>query len=623
MAALGLLAAGCATDDPVGLDSIEPVAALQPFDSCAALLDHLRAEAVDRVGPYGFDQQYPVISMEDTLAAEAGNAAAAPLSAEPDPGVSGTNVQEAGVDEPDLAKADRDRLVLVQAGRLTIVDLTGAEPAVAGRLDLPSGSDHELLVAGDTALVLTRDDSGPVPLDDGFSGAPPVPSTTVTEVDLSDQAAPQARNRLRLAGVYVSARMQGSVARVVVSSPPPDLGFVHPAEPTAAAEARAEAVNRSVIEASTLEDWMPGWALDSGAAGHLDDCDAVHRPAEVTGFGLVSVLTVDLAADLGEPEAVSVLGTGGTVYASADNLYVATERRDESPTTGDEIAVDIAPEPTETHTAIHRFSAPATGPVAYEASGQVEGRLLNQFSMSEHDDVLRVATTRGEAWSPEGSDSLVTTLGAVGDELTELGRVEDLGRGEQIFAVRFVGPVGYVVTFRQTDPLYVVDLRDPSTPTVDGELKILGYSAYLHPIDETHVLGIGQDAEEDGATSGTQLSLFDVSDPTNPVRTAQHTVPGAASEVEWDHRAFLWWAPTATAVLPVERYGELDDVATGALVVDVDVAAGSLTERGRVDHTSSPVRRSIVVDDTLVTVDGSGLVFSSLTDLTRRAELAL
>jgi uncharacterized secreted protein with C-terminal beta-propeller domain len=235
--------------------------------------------------------------------------------------------------------------------------------------------------------------------------------------------------------------------------------------------------------------------------------------------------------------------------------------------------------------------------------------------------VLRVATTRGEPWFAEGSDSLVTTLEAAGNQLVELGRVEDLGRGEQIFAVRFVGPVGYVVTFRQTDPLYVIDLGDPSEPVVEGELEILGYSAYLHPIDDTHVLGVGQDADESGSTSGTQVSLFDVSDPMDPVRTAQITVPGGSSEVEWDHRAFLWWAPTGTAIVPVEQYQA--DGGNEAVAIAVDPESGALSEQGRVDHGSSPVRRSVVIDDTLVTLDVSGLVFSTLSDLSRQGDLPI
>ena len=127
--------------------------------------------------------------------------------------------------------------------------------------------------------------------------------------------------------------------------------------------------------------------------------------------------------------------------------------------------------------------------------------------------------------------------------LEVVGAVGGLGKGERIFSVRFIGEVGYVVTFRQTDPLYTLNLADPTNPIVEGELKILGYSAYLHPLGDGLILGVGQDATEEGRTLGAQLSVFDVADPGNPKRVHQYTMPGASSDVEFDHRAFLYWSP--------------------------------------------------------------------------------
>ena len=148
--------------------------------------------------------------------------------------------------------------------------------------------------------------------------------------------------------------------------------------------------------------------------------------------------------------------------------------------------------------------------------------MLSQWSMSEHEGVLRVASTTSPPWTQGGaageSESFVTTLAAAGDRLVEVGRVGGIGRGEQIYAVRFIGDAGYVVTFRQVDPLYTLDLSDAAEPRVVGELKIPGYSAYLHPVGDGLLLGIGQDANSDGITSGVQASLFDVSDPAAPAR---------------------------------------------------------------------------------------------------------
>ena len=178
------------------------------------------------------------------------------------------------------------------------------------------------------------------------------------------------------------------------------------------------------------------------------------------------------------------------------------------------------------------------------------GHLLNQFSMSELNGDLRVATTTNSWDGSAPSSSAVRVLRPEGNELVQIGLVDGLGLTEQIYAVRFLGTQAYVVTFRQTDPLYVIDLTDPAAPVLSGELKIPGYSAYLHPVGEGLLLGVGQGADLDGRVQGTQLSLFDVSDPANPCSLS--TLPiGGFSEAEWDHQAFLYWPEDGTIVLPV------------------------------------------------------------------------
>ena len=130
--------------------------------------------------------------------------------------------------------------------------------------------------------------------------------------------------------------------------------------------------------------------------------------------------------------------------------------------------------------------------------------------------------------------------------------MDGLGKGERIYAVRFLGDAGYVVTFRQVDPLYTLDLSRPGTPRVVGELKIPGYSAYLHPVGEDLLIGVGQDATAEGRQLGTQVSLFDVSNLASPARLDQRKLAAAgSSEAEWDHHAFLWWAPAKLAVIPL------------------------------------------------------------------------
>jgi hypothetical protein len=230
----------------------------------------------------------------------------------------------------------------------------------------------------------------------------------------------------------------------------------------------------------------------------------------------------------------------------------------------------------------------------------------------------------------------VAVLTQRGDRLVEVGSVGGLGKGEQIYAVRFVGPVGYVVTFRQTDPLYTLDLSDPTRPRVVGELKIPGYSAYLHPAGDRRLIGVGQDANANGQVQGSQVSLFDVSDVAAPTRLDTYTIKGGWSDVEYDPHAFLHWPDTGTVVMPVWAYGDVGSslengeelaMAGGALVLrlsgDALVEVGVLSHvrsADQVDWSHDPsIRRSLVIGETLWTVSGSGAMASDLEDLAEQA----
>ena len=404
--------------------------------------------------------------------------------------------------------------------------------------------------------------------------------TSIIEVDLSDPGNLVVANTLTVEGRYVSARVVNGAARVVISSPMDDLPFVYPAGP--AGEERAERVNREVIAETTVDDWVPGFVHEAADGtvtdGRLVDCTDISHPVEFSGFSTLSVLTVDLGAPLGAPRATAVLADGQTVYAGNEHLYVATNRYH------DPIEFDEGPWGAlddDYATSIHQFDVTDPTTTGYLASGTVTGHLLNQFSMSEHDGHLRVATTLGRPWGfREDSESLVTVMARDADELVQVGQVGDMGRGERIFAVRFVGEVGYVVTFRQTDPFYTLDLSDPTEPVVRGELKIAGYSGYLHPVGDGLVLGIGQDATDTGRTTGAKATLFDVSDLDAPTALGTWSAGGGSTSVEWDHRAFLWWAPGQLAVVPFTDWRS----DTNAAVV-LRIADGTIIEVGRIDHT--------------------------------------
>ncbi len=588
---------------------------LKSFNSCTGLIRYGRRYS-DR-GP-GAGPQEPFVedfafSPPPLLRSPDGAPLPQPLAQEDsaaggsETGDSGTNVQEAGVDEPDIVKTAGGRIFAVAGDRLHSVDSAG--PSMLDSVEL-EGWGHELLLSGDKLLVISQQAPLGTRERDVYSGSYDE-VTVLTEVDVSDPAAMTILRTERIRGVHVSARLTGHTARVVVWSRP---------------RAALEPAFRS-----RLRGWLPRRVTRSRVTSRhtvrkAARCRQVLRPASFSGTDTLTVLTVDLSKGLPAVDSDAVLSGGEIAYASASSLYVATTEWIPTPD-GSEYP------PERAGTLIHRFDISKPDSTTYSASGRVPGYLLNQFSMSEHDGVLRVASTEEPSWwtgpTDDESESRVTTLGERSGALVELGRAGGLGKGERIYAVRFIGERGYVVTFRETDPLYTLDLSKPSAPTVAGELKIRGYSAYLHPIEDDLLLGVGQDATAGGSRLGTQLSLFDVGDPARPRRLHRLTVQrDSSSDVEYDHHAFLWWGPAKLAVMPVHSYAEFDDAPpfSGAIGFGVDRTSG-IVERGRASHDEDaerypwPVERSFVVGGRLFTLSQLGLEANSLDNLAEQAFL--
>lgn len=548
---------------------------------------------------------------------------------------SGTNVQVEGVDEPDIVKTDGQRILAIAGNRLVFVDIDdeGRAGERRGSVTLADESNgtyvygQELLMSGDRAFVVANieggvvlpqqsapvtttvvdvDDSGdaesqfvdePIPTEPFPGEFYNTPRTVVIEVDLSDPDDLRIANSLTVDGRYVSARSIGDTARLVVSTSPNQLDFLFPSNP--GSEERAAEANRELIRETTLDDWVPTYTLSTGnggdESGALVDCAGIHAPGEFAGFDMLSVLTLPMDESLGSPTATtSILATGDTVYSSDDRMYISTNEW--IPPTLDEQQRGIWEETYQT--GIHRFSLPVGDAAQYEASGTVDGHLLNQFSMHDQDGTFFVATTTGTPWSSDGSESQIVSMQPNGDRLEQIGLVGDMGAGEQIFSVRYVRDTAYVVTFRQTDPFYVVDLSAPTDMVVRGELKIPGVSTYLHPISDSLVIGVGQEGTEDGRLTGSKVSLFDVSDPSDPREVDVWTLPNSNSDAEFDHRAFLWWATTSTAVLPLVSW---QDQFAGAVVLNI--TDDGITEQGRVTHVSDDVEEVGVTDCRVFTTE--------------------
>jgi uncharacterized secreted protein with C-terminal beta-propeller domain len=299
------------------------------------------------------------------------------------------------------------------------------------------------------------------------------------------------------------------------------------------------------------------------------------------------------------------------VYANGRSLYVATDQRWRF---GPMLRGRPVPGRDE-QTEVYKFDISGTGRPKYVAGGTVPGWLINQYAMSEWEGNLRLATTLRQ------DESSVYVLNG---SLQRVGQVGGLGRSERIYAVRFVGATGYVVTFRQTDPLYVVDLRDAGKPRVTGELKINGYSAYLHPAGNGRLIGVGQDADAGGRVKGMQVSLFDVADPAKPGRVAQYTVPGGHTEAEFDPHAFLYWPPTGLLVVPIITPGDpvRDQGLSGALALRL--STGSISDAGRVaGPQGEQIRRSLVIGGVLWTVSDTSLAAHDIGSLATLGTVSL
>jgi len=354
----------------------------------------------------------------------------------------------------------------------------------------------------------------------------------------------------------------------------------------------------------------------------------------------VNVIAVNILNDHEAPNERSyLLGHASTTYVSQNNIYITYQAYNDQ----------------TQETKIHRINIDE-GRIKYEASGQVPGYVLNQFSMDEHNGYFRIATTTGHVWSMLSTSRNHVYI--LDTEFNIVGALEDLAPGEKIYSARFMGNRCYLVTFKKVDPLFVIDLSTPANPQVLGQLKITGYSDYLHPYDENHIIGIGKEtieAEEGNFAwyQGVKISLFDVTDVAVPKEVAKYEIGdrGTDSPILTDHKAFLFDKNRNLLVIPV-TVAEIDEakypggvpamawgetVWDGAYVFDISLEQG-LEFRGGITHLTdnsdlsktgyyytSPysIERSLYINNVLYTISELKIKMSSLTDLAEIGEISL
>jgi len=574
--AAGLLTlAGCTLNDPPADDGPKTTAEMARFASDEELVEYFRAEVVRRNSEYADygrgveDGDGPIEDSGDGASPEAPSGNDSGLGdgegSDEDFGFSGTTLQEQGVDESDVIKTDGAHLYLIDDSQFdhSIVRIVSMEDpanmAVVASVEL-TGAGRDLYLIGDRLVALTATYGG-FYYSDGFAiGGPDIafgemgiepgpgiipelerPKTIVSVIDITERNNPTIETEASFEGNAVSSRMIDGVLHLVVANYPQFYFDILPlgTDDVASVELTADAL---------LPDFETVGPDGETRSGDVVSAGAVYHPVAEDGFGIVTLISMDVTAG-GEFTSLGVLAQPGLVYASTDAIYLTDTQ------------YDFTGELRET-TNLYKFALGEDG-VALTASGQVPGRVLNQYSMSEFEARLRIATTVGPIFDENGvsqSSNNVYVLEQVDDALNVVGSIEGIAPGETIQAARFVGNRGFVVTFEQIDPLFTLDLSEPTNPVVVGELKVPGFSTYIVPMDENHLLTVGQHIPENSFSLGVQLSIFDITDFADP-QLLHNEVVGegdAWSEALWNPKAFTWFAQRGLVAVPVTIYGGFD-----------------------------------------------------------------
>jgi uncharacterized secreted protein with C-terminal beta-propeller domain len=595
---------------------------LKPFASPTALERFLK-DAITRTAASNFGYRYldtaiamPTATTSTNTGAASGGAASANFST--------TNLQEVGVDEADRLKSDGKYLyVLGQSGNpsgssLQILALADSPPAQASSvaklaLDSQRVYSQSYLATNrpnaqaDVLVALSESKLNYYPV----LGLPPGVPTIMPALDarnwfapqdwrqgqvellwvnVSNRTQPQAGTRLAVDGYLVASRRIGETVYLVTRFSPSMPYIAATTDLT-----KQTAAEQAALQQTTLADLLPKWyvnGVDQGALISAATCYQAPGMDTRQTPDLMVVAAIDLGNPSAMPRAQCLTGNSETAYVSTEALYIATTRYnyttqiDPTAQTGSAISsAMIAFYPPDYATDVHKFALTSAGP-QYRGSGSVAGHLgweqdKKSFRMGEFQGDLRMATSVGESWGNSTSHRLSVLRESAGalaliGQIPNAQRPAPLGKpGEKIYAARFVGKRAYLVTFRLTDPLYVLDLADPVDPKIAGELQIPGYSDYLHPIGEDLLLGIGKDALSDTVSTwgdgrgawyqGVKVALFNVADASNPKEVSSLVIGkrGTQSAALLDHHAFTYMPVTgngtelARFALPIERHATL------------------------------------------------------------------
>ncbi len=536
----------------------------------------------------------------------------ATLSLDTTPEYSETNVQVEGVDEADIVKTDGTYIYVISNRSIVILSAYPPEEAqILSRITF-NASIRGIFINKNKLAVF--EDTGHYDEYRAFMDyySYNKPRTSIKVYNIANRANPTLTRNVSSDGNYFTSRMIGDYIYVLINQ--------------LTMTSQSNVAIPKIIYPDHTEEVPPNGIFYTNVTDSFET--------------YVNVIAVNIRNDHEKPNEKSyLLGRASTTYVSQNNIYITYQTyQDQTQQTG-----------------IHRISIDE-GDIEYEATGQVPGYVLNQFSMDEHNSYFRIATTTGHVWSMVStSRNHIYVLDA---HLNIIGELEDLAPGEKIYSARFMGNRCYLVTFKKIDPLFVIDLTTPESPQVLGQLKITGYSDYLHPYDENHIIGIGKEtigAEEGNFAwyQGVKISLFDVTDVAAPKEIGKYEIGdrGTDSPILTDHKAFLFDKNRNLLVIPV-KVAEIDEtkypggvplwqwgdiVWDGAYVFHISLEQG-MEFRGGITHITdnsalsktwyyygSPhsIERSLYIDNVLYTISELKIKMNSLTDLTEIGEINL
>lgn len=516
---------------------------LKPAASCDALLKVYRDRGAKTVTAWGWNGGvYPAgagyLQRSSGAVAELDTAVKAPsamgrdLQAQTN-STTGTNVQEVGVDEPDLVKTNGSLLARLDGNTLAVYDLTGTEPKQVSTLALPYFDGGQILMSGTTITAIGYNTT---------PGAGPMSARVVT-VSLAKASAPTITANTTYTGSVTSARQHGNDIRLVLATSLPALAFVQPDKTRT--EKQALEANRAVVAKSTLAQWLPD--VDDGSGRkQLVDCTNVAVTPDTVPLGTTSVVGFSATA----PTTRAAIGLSGQVsdaYESADHLFLISNGTNMGWCSCPVDMAWVRGGVNQNRTAIFQFDL--TGYQAeHVATGTVGGQIQNRYSMDEVNGVLRVAST---TYATTSQSTSVITLQQSKASLKAIGRVDNLGVGETMTAARWFDDFAVLSTAKQIDPLYTVDLTKPTQPTVLGALHIPGFSNYFHPIGNGQLLGVGQSVSFDksGEQQQAQVALFNIANLKDVKQLAVSSLSNWTYPlVQSDTHAFAWLPDRKTAL---------------------------------------------------------------------------